>query len=81
MFFFPYAAVFGTSWRSLAVNKTVITGFSVKTSSGTNVLGLVVFSVVLGIIIGQMGESGRALKGFMDGLQEAIISMVKIIIW
>ncbi|KAI0216341.1 Excitatory amino acid transporter 1 [Lamellibrachia satsuma] len=62
-------------------NKTMIDGFKVTTTSGTNVLGLVVFSVVLGVIIGQMGESGRALKGFMDGLQEAIIKMVKLIIW
>ena len=59
----------------------MIDGFKVTTTSGTNVLGLVVFSVVLGVIIGQMGESGRALKGFMDGLQEAIIKMVKLIIW
>ena len=66
---------------SYPVNKTEIDGFKVTTSSGTNVLGLVVFSVVLGVILGQMGEAGRPVKAFMDSLQEAVIKMVKLIIW
>ena len=48
---------------------------------GTNVLGLVVFSVTLGVIIGRMGEQGLMLKNVVDALQEAIIRLVRLIIW
>ena len=60
---------------------TVITDFKVSSGGGTNVLGIVVFSVVLGIILGTLEEKGRALKECVDSLMYAIIGMVKLIIW
>lgn len=63
------------------LTESEITGFSVGSSSGTNVLGLVVFSIVLGVVIGQMAESGLPVRRFVDSLQEAIIRVVKLIIW
>jgi Na+/H+-dicarboxylate symporter len=59
----------------------VISDFDVITVPGTNVLGLVVFSVVLGIILGTMEEKGRAMKECIDSLMLAIIEMVRLIIW
>ena len=61
--------------------ETVITDFKVSTGGNTNVLGLVVFSVVLGIIVGSLDEKGRALKECIDSLTLAIIEMVRLIIW
>ena len=58
-----------------------IESFSVGTVGGTNVLGIVVFSVVLGVIIGQMGPKGLPVRYFMDSLQDVIIRIVRIIMW
>ncbi|KAK3522251.1 hypothetical protein QTP70_034143 [Hemibagrus guttatus] len=51
------------------------------TTSGVNALGLVVFSMCFGLIIGNMKEEGQALKDFFDSLNEAIMRLVAIIMW
>ncbi|GAA6223211.1 excitatory amino acid transporter 1-like [Lates japonicus] len=48
---------------------------------GINALGLVVFSVCFGLIIGSMREQGQPLKDFFDCLNEAIMRLVAIIMW
>ncbi|KAG8454846.1 hypothetical protein GDO86_001169 [Hymenochirus boettgeri] len=50
-------------------------------AGGVNALGLVVFSMCFGLVIGNMKEQGRALKDFFDSLNEAIMRLVAIIIW
>lgn len=50
-------------------------------SAGVNALGLVVFSMCFGLVIGNMKEQGRALREFFDCLNEAIMRLVAIIIW
>ncbi|XP_068089843.1 excitatory amino acid transporter 1-like isoform X2 [Hyperolius riggenbachi] len=50
-------------------------------ANGVNALGLVVFSLCFGLVIGHMKEQGRALKEFFDCLNEAIMRLVAIIIW
>ncbi|XP_068175364.1 excitatory amino acid transporter 1-like [Antennarius striatus] len=50
-------------------------------SAGVNALGLVVFSVCFGLVIGNMKQQGQALKEFFDCLNEAIMRLVSIIIW
>lgn len=49
--------------------------------NGVNALGLVVFSMCFGLIIGSMREQGQALKDFFDCLNEAIMKLVAIIMW
>lgn len=49
--------------------------------NGINALGLVVFSICFGLIIGNMREQGRPLKDFFDCLNEAIMRLVAIIMW
>lgn len=51
------------------------------TSNGVNALGLVVFSMCFGLVIGNMKENGRALREFFDCLNEAVMRLVAIIIW
>lgn len=49
--------------------------------NGVNALGMVVFSICFGLIIGSMGEEGRPLREFFDCLNEAIMRLVAIIMW
>uniref|UniRef100_A0A8C9S3I8 Amino acid transporter n=1 Tax=Scleropages formosus TaxID=113540 RepID=A0A8C9S3I8_SCLFO len=51
------------------------------TVNGVNALGLVVFSMCFGLIIGNMKEHGQALRDFFDCLNEAIMRLVAIIMW
>uniref|UniRef100_A0AAY4DY39 Amino acid transporter n=1 Tax=Denticeps clupeoides TaxID=299321 RepID=A0AAY4DY39_9TELE len=55
---------------------TVIVG---AYSDGINVLGLIVFCVAFGLVIGKMGERGRILLEFFDALNEATMRLVQII--
>uniref|UniRef100_H3AYB3 Amino acid transporter n=1 Tax=Latimeria chalumnae TaxID=7897 RepID=H3AYB3_LATCH len=50
-------------------------------ANGVNALGLVVFSMCFGLVIGNMKQQGRPLKEFFDCLNEAIMRLVAIIIW
>ncbi|KAG7487941.1 hypothetical protein MATL_G00028750 [Megalops atlanticus] len=50
-------------------------------SNGVNALGLVVFSMCFGLVIGNMKQKGQALREFFDCLNEAIMRLVAIIIW
>uniref|UniRef100_A0A8C5LMI5 Amino acid transporter n=1 Tax=Leptobrachium leishanense TaxID=445787 RepID=A0A8C5LMI5_9ANUR len=49
--------------------------------NGVNALGLVVFSLCFGLVIGNMKEQGKALKDFFDSLNEAIMRLVAVIMW
>uniref|UniRef100_A0A3B4CQS4 Amino acid transporter n=2 Tax=Pygocentrus nattereri TaxID=42514 RepID=A0A3B4CQS4_PYGNA len=51
------------------------------TVNGINALGLVVFSMSFGLIIGSMKEQGQPLRDFFDCLNEAIMRLVAIIMW
>ncbi|XP_060046938.1 excitatory amino acid transporter 1 isoform X3 [Erinaceus europaeus] len=49
--------------------------------NGVNALGLVVFSMCFGFVIGNMKEQGQALRDFFDSLNEAIMRLVAVIMW
>ncbi|XP_041842315.1 excitatory amino acid transporter 3 [Melanotaenia boesemani] len=48
-------------------------------SDGINVLGLIVFCIAFGLVIGKMGEKGRILLEFFDAVNEATMKLVQII--
>uniref|UniRef100_A0A8C6Y6H7 Amino acid transporter n=1 Tax=Naja naja TaxID=35670 RepID=A0A8C6Y6H7_NAJNA len=50
-------------------------------SDGINVLGLIVFCLVFGIVIGKMGEKGQVLVDFFNALNDATMYIVQIIMW
>uniref|UniRef100_UPI00398E9815 excitatory amino acid transporter 1-like n=1 Tax=Pristiophorus japonicus TaxID=55135 RepID=UPI00398E9815 len=49
--------------------------------NAVNALGLVVFSMSFGLVIGKMKEEGRALREFFNCLNEAIMKLVSVIMW
>ncbi|KAL2078928.1 hypothetical protein ACEWY4_024672 [Coilia grayii] len=57
------------------VDYKVVGGYS----DGMNVLGVIVFCVAFGLVIGKMGERGRILLEFFDALNEATMKLVQII--
>ena len=63
-------------------SRDVITGRKINDYvNGTNVLGLVAFSVALGVVIAKLREAGEPLKNFFQSLNDAIIMLVKAIMW
>ncbi|TWW63705.1 excitatory amino acid transporter 3 [Takifugu rubripes] len=46
---------------------------------GANILGLLVFCIVFGLVIGKMGEKGQILLEFFDALNEATMRLIQII--
>lgn len=48
---------------------------------GTNILGLVVFSTVLGITLGKMGPSSGPLLNFFQCLSTAMMTITNWVIW
>lgn len=50
-------------------------------SDGINVLGLIIFCLVFGLVIGKMGEKGQILVDFFNALNEATMKIVQIIMW
>lgn len=53
----------------------------VGTAPGMNVLGLILFAVVLGVIISALGEEGQALQQFFVALNKATMKMIALAIW
>jgi len=48
---------------------------------GMNVLGMVVFSIFFGVVIGRMQERGRPLAELFETLCEATMTLVQLVIW
>ncbi len=52
-----------------------------RTNSGMNILGLVMFSVIFGIIISIMGQDGVPLQKFFSSLEGAMMKLISLVIW
>lgn len=55
--------------------------WSTQKEDGMNVLGLVVYSVAMGIVVGMLRETGRPLYLFCLALAEATMKLVSAVIW
>ena len=49
-------------------------------TSGMNILGIVVFAIVFGVIIGQMKENGKVLGDFFRAFNNAMMTMTVVVI-
>ncbi|XP_046818999.1 excitatory amino acid transporter 1-like [Vespa crabro] len=55
--------------------------FTEKDIPGMNILGLVVFSTVLGITLGKMSQEGKPLLNFFESLSSAMMLITNWVIW
>ncbi|XP_006629967.1 excitatory amino acid transporter 3-like [Lepisosteus oculatus] len=72
----PVTTVMATTLQENITKDYTIVGLY---SDGINVLGLIVFCLVFGLVIGQMGERGRILVEFFDALNEATMKIVQVV--
>ncbi|XP_019410876.1 PREDICTED: excitatory amino acid transporter 3 [Crocodylus porosus] len=77
----PFTVVMTTEASKNLQNKTKEFKIVGMYSDGINVLGLIVFCLVFGIVIGKMGEKGQILVDFFNALNEATMRIVQIIMW
>lgn len=64
-----------------AASQTIPAGQQIGSEGRMNVLGLVVFSVVFGIVLGRIGDKGKPLKAFFEALNEVVMKMVSLVMW
>lgn len=55
--------------------------FETEKYNGTNVLGIVTFSVIFGATIGKMREKGKPLLLFFISLSDAMMQITSWVIW
>ncbi|KAI2662158.1 Excitatory amino acid transporter 3 [Labeo rohita] len=71
----PFTTIISAVAQNLTKDYKIMGSYS----DGINVLGLIVFCVTFGLVIGKMGERGRILLEFFDALNEATMRIVQII--
>ncbi len=52
-----------------------------QAAADSNILGLIVFSLVFGGILTTLGKKGRRAIDFIDTLNEALLKLVRMVIW
>lgn len=52
-----------------------------KMTDGTNILGLICFSILLGVMCGKMGEAGKPITAFFNCLFEASMKITRLVIF
>ncbi|XP_008839902.1 excitatory amino acid transporter 3 [Nannospalax galili] len=68
-----------TTMTAVSENKTMEYKIVGLYSDGINVLGLIIFCLVFGLVIGKMGEKGQILVDFFNALSDATMKIVQII--
>lgn len=53
----------------------------VTTTGGMNIIGLIVFSIVFGVVLARLRDKGRPLVEFFSALNEAIMMIVFFEMW
>ncbi|XP_071951932.1 excitatory amino acid transporter 1-like [Antedon mediterranea] len=61
-------------------NTTTVT-HELRSKDRMNVMGLLVFSLIFGVILGKLGDTGKPLREFFNSMFEAVMMFVKGIIW
>nr|CAD2145775.1 unnamed protein product [Meloidogyne enterolobii] len=60
---------------------TVVTSSVHKYIDGMNSLGLIVFFIALGLVMGQLGDEAKPLADLFISLDKVIIALVSIVMW
>ena len=62
-------------------SNTIPVGVGTNPTGGMNILGLAVFSIVFGIVLGRMGAKAKPLTAFFSALNDAVMILVTLIMW
>lgn len=76
----PLTAAFNSSNITLAKSADIFER-RLKFVDGMNVLGVLVFCIAFGIMIGSMGERSRIMCEFFSELNEVVMRIVGIVMW
>ena len=60
---------------------TIFKGVKTNPTGGMNILGLAVFSIVFGVVLGKMGAKAKPLTAFFSALNDAVMILVTLIMW
>lgn len=66
---------------SQTLNESLRKVATVEYKPGMNVLGIIVFCITFGIVMGQLGEQARVMKDFFSVLDAIIMRIVGIVMW
>ena len=61
--------------------KTVTAAGPLQYKSGQNLIGLVVFSIAVGLVTAALGEEGKAFLRVVDTLNKIISKLVQYVMW
>lgn len=70
-----------TATNIIQGSKTIPSGQMVDPDGGVNMLGVCIFSIVFGIVLGRMGDRGIPLKAIFESLNEVVIRMIGLVMW
>ncbi|XP_037086323.1 excitatory amino acid transporter 1-like [Pollicipes pollicipes] len=73
-----YRQKIGNDSAKIPVHMFEISG---QYKENSNITGLVVFSIVFGIVIGMMKDQGKILLQFFTAMSEAVMHLTRIVIW
>lgn len=48
---------------------------------GTNVMGIIVFCLGFGLLLGELGQEGKVMTDFFSILNDVVMRMVELIMW
>ncbi len=77
----PWSVINGKNVTTIITNDKDYTFTGTIQKDGTNFMGLIVFSIVLGVVLRKLGEDGRALLEFSKSWLHVVMMLVSWIMW
>ena len=71
----------GANKTYYTIYKNVVVSGPIEYKSGQNLIGLVVFSIAVGLVTASLGEEGKPLLSFVDTLNKIISRLVHFVMW
>ena len=66
---------------NLIVNDVIYDFGGIKKGDGTNMIGLIVFSIAFGVVLNMIKDEGKPLVNVCKSLLSASMKLVEIIMW
>ena len=76
----PWSEINGTQVVMITNDKDYTFSGTIE-KDGTNFMGLIVFSILLGVVLRKLGEDGRPLLDFCRSWMHVVMMLVSWIMW